>query len=162
MIFQHDLENAHIRFFRGAPSGDDWIANEGTIKRRGFEVVAETMPFFNFSILTGLSFVRTKPIYQSDKSIDNHTLDVGIRYDDKKSFRAELFGHYINWDDEDPQSHYDDFIWDYNLSWNIFTAKGAEVELFLTAHNIFNGAQYSSADQKNPRRWYEGGLQLNF
>jgi len=35
-------------------------------------------------------------------------------------------------------------------------------ELFLTAHNLFNGSQYTFGDSKNPGRWIEAGIRFKF
>ncbi len=49
------------------------------------------------SLSTGFAYVD---IDQTDKrgGSYNYACNIGIRYDDKKSFRAELFGHYVWWD----------------------------------------------------------------
>jgi vitamin B12 transporter len=53
-------------------------------------------------------------------------------------------------------------IWDLNLARKVLEKGGAVVELFFTAHNIFNGAQYASAFFPNPKRWFEGGVRCKF
>jgi vitamin B12 transporter len=92
-----------------------------------------------------------------------YSYNVGIRYDDRRSFRAQLFGHYIWWDtDPFSNSSYDDFIWDLNLNKKIYSKKTTSTEIFFTAHNLFNGAQYPVGDNKNPRRWVEAGIRVKF
>jgi len=53
-------------------------------------------------------------------------------------------------------------IWDLNLAKRFFERDGRALEAFFTAHNIFNGAQYSNGLFPNPRRWFEGGLRFKF
>ena len=88
---------------------------------------------------------------------------LGLRYDDKKSFMAEVFGHYMWWNLYAPaNARYDDFIWDLNLSKTVFFQEKTAAELFLTAHNLFNGSQYTFGESKNPRRWVEAGIRVKF
>jgi vitamin B12 transporter len=53
-------------------------------------------------------------------------------------------------------------IWDLNLARKVLEKGEAVVELFFTAHNIFNGAQYSNGFFPNPKRWFEGGVKCKF
>ena len=57
---------------------------------------------------------------------------------------------------------YSAFIWDLNLIKKIYTTDKRTLEIFLTAHNIFNGSQYLLEFSKNPRRWIEAGARLKF
>ena len=75
---------------------------------------------------------------------------------------AELFGHYVWWDLDKYCTEYDDFIWDLNLIKKIWSKKKAATELFFTAHNIFNGSQYTYGDSKNPGTWIEAGIRFKF
>jgi vitamin B12 transporter len=110
----------------------------------------------------GFAYVDIDPQNEIGASY-NYMYNIGIRYDDKKSFRAELFGHYVWWDlDEYWMAEYDDFIWDLNLNKRIWSEGKAATELFLTAHNIFNGSQYTYGDSKNPGTWIEAGIRFKF
>jgi vitamin B12 transporter len=57
---------------------------------------------------------------------------------------------------------YTTFIWDLNLSKKILERGAAAVELFFTAHNLFNGSQYLDGTFPSPRRWFEGGARFKF
>ena len=92
-----------------------------------------------------------------------HAWNIGLRYDDRKSFRAQLFGHYVWWNlPAEVMASYDDFIWDINVSKKIWSREKSAVELFFSAHNIFNGAQYTRGDIENPGRWVEAGTRISF
>ena len=145
-IFHHDLKND--------------IINEGKVRRNGLEIEAETVPIYNISISAAFAYVD---IDLTDERATNYAYNIGIRYDDKKSFRAELFGHYVWWDfDGSYMAEYDDFIWDLNLNKRIWSEEKTALELFLTAHNIFNGSQYTYGDSKNPKTWIEAGIRFKF
>jgi len=160
-VFHHDLKNALVKDYRKEPAYAIHI-NEGKVRRNGFEIEAETVPVYNISMSAGFAYVDIDPTDEKGVSY-NYACNIGIRYDDKKSFRAELFGHYVWWDlDEDYMAEYDNFIWDLNLNKRIWSKEKAATELFLTAHNIFNGSQYTSGDNKNPETWIEAGIRFKF
>ena len=163
-IFHHDLKNALVLDYYGGgpPAYNDIFINKGKVRRNGLEIEAETVPIYNMSMSAGFAYIDIDPQNEIGASY-NYTCNIGIRYDDKKSFRAELFGHYVWWDvDEYCMAEFDDFIWDLNLNKRIWSEEKAAAELFLTAHNIFNGSQYTYGDSKNPERWIEAGIRFKF
>ncbi len=159
-VFHHDLKNALVlnRYGGGPPAYNDIFINKGKVRRNGLEIEAETVPIYNMSLSAGFAYVDIDPTDEKGVSY-NYACNIGIRYDDKKSFRAELFGHYVWWDLD---GSYDDFIWDLNLNKRIWSKEKAATELFFTAHNIFNGSQYTSGDSKNPKTWIEAGIRFKF
>lgn len=162
-FFYHELENAlsRERFGAGSPTFNDLFINKGKIRRQGLELEAETVQLFNLSFRGGAAYVKTKP--SDDSDTEKHIYNIGVQYDDKTSLKAQLFGHFVWWDlDGFFKANYDDFIWDLNLIKKIFSKGNTFSEVFLTAHNIFNGAQYTFGDSKNPQRWLEVGLRVNF
>lgn len=163
-IFHHDLENAlALDYYGGGPPAyNDIYINKGKVRRNGLEIEAETVPIYNMSMLAGFAYLDIDPQNEIGGTY-NYIYNIGIRYDDKKSFRAELFGHYVWWDvDEYYMAEFDDFIWDLNLNKRIWSKEKAATELFLTAHNIFNGSQYTYGDNKNPGTWIEAGIRFKF
>jgi vitamin B12 transporter len=60
------------------------------------------------------------------------------------------------------EARYDDFIWDLNLIKSIYAKGKTSSELFFTAHNLFNGSQYTFGDSKNPDTWIESGIRVKF
>jgi len=163
-IFYHDLNNELIRETGavGPPTFNDLFVNKGDIRRQGLELEAETVSFYNLSAAAGFAYVRIKSSNETESS-DRYTYNIGVKYDDRKTFQAQLFGHYIEWDfDADPQADYGDWIWDLNLAWKIVAAKQYDAGLFLTTHNLLNGNQYTFVDDKNPKRWIEAGIKITF
>jgi len=163
-VFHNELKNAlTVDYYGGGPPAyNDIIINKGKARRNGFEIKAETSSVYNMSMSAGFAYVDIDPT--DEKGIGyNYTCNIGIRYDDQKSFMAELFGHYV-WRDLDGSymAKYDDFIWDFNLNKRIRSKEKTATELFFTAHNIFNGSQYILGDSKNPGTWIEAGIRFKF
>ncbi|KAF0218686.1 MAG: iron complex outermembrane recepter [Geobacteraceae bacterium] len=134
-------------------------------RKQGVEVEIKTVPFHNTSLAAGFAYVDAGNRDTGERltGIARNTFDLGLHYDDGRSLRGALTGHYIRWV-ADPGSNgkFSAVIWDLNLAKKIFGAESTAVELFLTAHNIFNGAQYQNETFKNPRRWFEGGIRFKF
>lgn len=162
-VFQHDLSDNMVRspLAGGPPLFNDLFVNQGDIRRQGIEVETDTVPFHNLSLKAGFAYVKIKP--SSSESLVNYAYNIGIRYDDRKSLMAQLFGHYVWWNaDSALNAKYNAFIWDLNVRKKICSTDKTDTELFMTAHNIFNGSQYTNGDVKNPRRWVEAGLRFRF
>lgn len=164
-LFYHYMKDAIVRepFGGDPPAFNDIFVNEGRVKRKGIEIEAETAPFYNLSLKAGFAYVK-KDFSEEDNDTNNYVYNITLKYDDRKSFTAQLYGHYIWWDIKDPalNAKYSAFIFDLNLKKKIYSTETTNAEIFLTAHNIFNGSQYSSADFKNPGRWVEAGLRIRF
>ncbi len=149
--FHHEQKNALV----------DCI-NKGKKRRNGFEIEAETVPIYNTSMSASFAYVDIDPTDEKGSSC-NYACNIGIRYDDKKSFMAELFGHYVWWNLEKFYvAKYDDFMWDLNLNKKIRSKTKVATELFFTAHNIFNGSHYTYYEYKNPETWIEAGIRFKF
>ena len=140
-----------------------WI-NQGKTRRQGIEFEAQTIPLYKFTFSTGFSYVHIKSSEEPDTE-NQYTYNLSIKYDDKKTFYAELFGGYTWWNMKNgnsDNSKYDTFIWDLNINKKLNFKTNFSPDIFLTAHNIFNGSQYVSSNNKNTRRWVEAGLRLRF
>ncbi len=170
-LFHHNLENAIFLDPGGSDRPtendlpqNDLLRNGGKVIREGLELEIKTVPVHNFSISAGFAYTHIRGNNQSQDS-DPYTLNIGLTYNDKKSFRAELFGHYIHPGFEDAHRgqgyKYDDFIWNINMK-KSFKRNNCNTEIFMTAHNIFNGSQHSFGDERNPERWFEAGLRFKF
>jgi len=163
-VFHHEVEDALLiePFGGGPPAFNDIYVNRGDIRRQGLEIEAETIPIHNLSLLAGFAYVDFHPAKEegSDKM---HSYKAGLNYENRKSFTAQLFGSYVWWDlDPAYKASYDDFIWDLNLNKIISSREKTSAKLFLTAHNLFNGSQYTFGDIKNPKRWVEAGIRVGF
>ena len=163
-LFYHDLKNEIklIPFGAGPPSFNDIFMNSGTVKRRGFEAKITTRPVFHTTVYAGTTYVHIDPVKSSGMN-DLYTVDIGIKYDNQKSLRAQLYGNYVFWDyDQSILADYSDFIWDINLIKNFLLSEDKDIELFFSIHNIFNGSQYTDGENRNPSRWAEAGIRFKY
>ncbi len=134
--------------------------NKGNQKRQGIEIEMKTLPVYNTILFAGATFIDISGS-STDLTMPRYTYDLGLEYNDKKSLRAILKGHYIWWINAF-DGDYNSFIFDLNVIKNIYKKEDHTLEAFLTAHNIFNASQYAVGDFKNPKRWIEGGLRYKF
>nr|CBX29142.1 hypothetical protein N47_J01230 [uncultured Desulfobacterium sp.] len=163
-VFRHEIKDVLKREASagGAPAFNDLYINSGASRRQGIELEAETVPVYNLSLRSGFAYVDINPATEYGAA-GIYTWNIGLNYNDKKSFRAQLFGHYAWWDlGSASRASYDDFIWDLNLNKKIYSNELIATDLFLTAHNIFNGSQYVLGDIQNPKRWVEAGIRFSF
>lgn len=163
-LFRHDMDNALTLepYGGGPPAYNDLVVNNGEIRRQGLELEVQTLPFHHLSLQAGFSYVDISPSNASGAE-ETYTWNIGLTYDDRKSFRAELFGRFVEWD-ADPilNAFYDDFIWELNLNKKVFSGKTMNAEIFFTANNLFSGDQFSSGDNRNPGAWIEAGVRFRF
>ncbi len=162
-VFFHNMRNATTRepYGAGPPTFNDLNINNGKVRRRGFEAEAETLKVYNVSFKAGVSYVDIDPPNTSGAS-EIYSYLIGVKYDGN-FLSAQLFGYY-NWYDLKNISgaSYDDFIWDLNINKEILLDQHSAIKLFVTAHNLFNGSQYTYSENINPRRWLEAGIKLRF
>lgn len=133
--------------------------------KQGVEVEAKTVPILNTSLSAGYTFIdaTNRDTGEVLQNIPRQIVKLGLHYDDKNSFRGSLLGRYAWWNaSADNNARYNPIIWDLNLSKKVLRTHDSAVELFFTAHNLFNGAQYNFDAFKNARRWVEGGIRFNF
>lgn len=144
---------------------EDWNLILVKHKRQGVEVEARTVPLFNTSLAAGYTFVdvRSRESGEVVRNIPRQVVKLGVHYDDRSSFRGTLLGRYVWWNaSADNNARYTAIIWDLNLSKRVFALRDTAVELFFSAHNLFNGAQYNFDAFQNARRWLEGGIKFSF
>jgi vitamin B12 transporter len=164
-LFRHEVKDtlSFVPFGGGPPSFNDIFENNGKTRRQGGELELQTISFYNFYFVGGFSYIHFSPPNEGSGTKNLYSYSLGFRYDDNKSLYAELFGHYVWWNlDSSYMAKYDDFLWDLNLTKKIFVQQKTSTEVFLTAHNLFNGDQYTLGDSKNPRRWIEAGIRIKF
>ena len=125
----------------------------------------KTLPVFNTSLLAGYAFIDAtdRETGRRIPNIPRTTCDLGLDYNDNESLRGALRGHYIWWNaDAVSAGRYRAIIWDLNLSKKVLERGDTAMELFFTAHNLFNGAQFLDGTFRNPGRWFEGGARVKF
>lgn len=159
-LFRHDVSD-FIAFNRNVARYE----NQGNQRRQGIEVEVKTIPVFNSVLSTGYMFIdaRDRKTGKQVKNIPRHTVDVAINYDDRKLLRGGLVGRYTQWNAKANFNSRDSaMLWDLTGGVRIFSNKEMAGEMFFVAHNVFNGSQYLTDLNKNPNRWFEGGIRVNF
>ena len=163
MFFRHDMDD--VLSTELLPDGLFTYVNKGKQRRQGVEAEIRTMPVYNTSLMAGYAYVDAKDRITGEEinGVATYTIDVGVQYDDKKSFQGTLKGHYIRWHVNPPETgSFNAMVWDLNLAKKVYTGIDRTVALFFTAHNIFNSAQYAITPFRNPGRWFEGGVRFDF
>jgi vitamin B12 transporter len=160
-LFQHKLDYVQTISNEGPPTFRSILINGGTSTRKGFEIEAGTIPFYNISLTSGYSYSKIDPSNDSGAS-KVYTYDAGVAYDDGDSIHAQFKGRYVFWGTPKDTSNYGDFIWDFNVNKKITAFQSVKPEFFFTAHNLFNGLQYTDYSQINPGRWLEAGVKFHF
>jgi vitamin B12 transporter len=162
-LFRHDISDLQDSF----PLGDEVFTyiNHGKQRRQGVEAEVKTMPVFNTSLTAGYALIDAKDRLTGAEVPDTarYTWDVGLQYDDRKSFRATLKGHFIRWNGSTPDTTSNStMIWDLYLGKKFSISEQREMEVFFSGRNLFNGGQYQINLYRNPGRWFEGGLRFSF
>lgn len=136
--------------------------NIGSVTRQGFELEAETAPFYNLTLRAAHAYVNIDRHSDPEARVQ-YSYQTGIKYDDRQSLMAQLSGTYIWWDlPAGRLAKYNTFVWDANLSKRFPVAGTTSTELFLTVHNLFNSANFTMEVYPNPGRWFEGGVRVRF
>ena len=141
------------------------MQNIGRERRQGVEFEARTAPVLNTSLSAGAEFITAKDLDSKQHLYDIpvQVYDVGLRYDDKNSFKVLLQGRHINWNAEEwEKSKYHSMILDLAITKKVYQRKEATLEAFVNAHNLLNTPQYNIYVYPNPARWYEAGLRYQF
>jgi vitamin B12 transporter len=134
-------------------------------RRQGIELEAKTAPVYNTSLTAGADFIDAKDLDTGERiqDIPTHVYDLGVVYNDERSWRARLNGRYINWNAQpEYQGKYNSPVFDLNVIKKIYQHGDASLEAFVNAHNIFNSSNYLLFIYPNPDRWFEGGLRYKF
>ncbi|MBF0558149.1 MAG: TonB-dependent receptor [Nitrospirae bacterium] len=159
-VFRHDTSNELVLDSTNRLA--QTYRNGGHATRQGYEFEAETVPLYNISLKVGNAYVHKNDDSSPDPTV-NYSYFLGLKYDNRKSFVAQLMGSYVWWDQPASQlAKYDTFIWDLALTKKIYTTEKTSAEVFLTVHNLFSGSYYTSNVEPNPQRWVNGGLRFKF
>lgn len=170
-LFLHETTKAMSQEAIASNPPFNHVVNGGDVTRQGYELEAESVPFHSTSLKLGHAYAHTKadatPPDRVNNNWNTYSWLVGIKYDDRRSFTAQLNGSYIWWDYAPtqpaiPNAIYDTFIWDLTATKRFQTSDTTTLETFLTIHNLFSGAHYTSPLFPNSPRWVEGGLRFKF
>lgn len=158
-LFRNDTDNISVY-----DSQNDSYLTERQIMQ-GFEVEMRTAEVLNLSLQSGYTFVDARRSKDDSvvRDVPTNTLQLGIRYDDHKRFKALLTGRHISWNaDAYHNGSYQGMLWDLHLNATPFSGDLKGAELFFSIRNIFNGSQYLDEIYRNNGRWAEGGVRFRF
>ena len=143
------------------------VDNAGKVRRHGFDLDLRTQEFNGLSLRTNFTYSAEDSMGDGSTNLEGEetysaNLIFGYRHK-PTSIRAELAGNYIWYNQEVQNDTHDNdrILWDALLSRN-FSLSYCRGDLFLKAHNIFNGNQMWDVDYPNPERWVEVGAVFKF
>jgi vitamin B12 transporter len=163
--FRNDIRDAITSESTGPDPYPVTRVNKGRQRRQGVEFAVKTTPVYNTSLSAGAEYIDAQDLETGDKvkDIPSNVYDIGLRYDDERSFKALLQGRYINWN-ADPiwNGKYGSFIFDLTAAKKIYSRQASSLEAVASVHNILNDDQYFTELYKNPGRWFEAGIKYKF
>lgn len=162
--FRHDISDAIVEeSIDGDPVYTFTLTNKDRQRRQGVEVQFKTVPFRHVTFSGGAAYIHVKNLtnHETVRDTPKYTYDFSLKYDNEKSWKALVRGRYIWWDSTRPVS-YNAVIVDANLIRRLYKKDSSECEVFVAAHNIFDGNQQVSIYYKIPDRWLEAGLRFKF
>ncbi|NVO00358.1 MAG: TonB-dependent receptor plug domain-containing protein [Geobacteraceae bacterium] len=136
-------------------------------KIQGVEVEARTTPLYGFSLSSGYTHTDYR---DRDTNVRYHTypanlLKLALHYNNSSiGLKGVLTSNYV-WMrlDEGWDGHSSPLVTDVTVTQKLFPTKELSPEVFFSAHNIFNGAQYTlNTYDNNAKRWVEGGVRFKF
>ena len=163
-VFRHDIRDSIVIKWLDPPDNTLYTnINEDRVRRQGVEFQVRTVPFYHLTLSGGAAFMDVKNLTDDETihDVPKYTYDISVKYDDEKTLKALLTGHYIWWDST-KNGKYNSLIVDFNVIKRFYKLDDREAELFVTAHNIFDGEQHPTYLYMNPGRWVEAGLRYKF
>jgi vitamin B12 transporter len=136
--------------------------------RQGVDLEGRTTPLLGFALTGGFTYTdawdkQTKTELTSEENGPSQNFKVGLLYDNAPlGLRGAFNGNYAIWNFPEGSSGKSSPVWDLHLTQKLFLGEDFIPELFFSAHNIFNGAQYLTDVRPNAPRWFEGGARFRF
>lgn len=159
-LFRNEIWDIQANDADGKPITERHIA-------LGTELEVRTIPVLNTSLGAGWTFTdttRSSDGSQIGGGVPRHTVQLSVRYDDKR-YRAQLTGRHIDWNSNiEPgfNGKYSGLVWDLHLGATLLKRENSSLELFFSGHNLFNNDQYWVDALPTTGRWFEGGVRVNF
>lgn len=164
-FFYNTLRNS----VSGGAASDVTTTNQD---RQGFEIEARTVPFFDFSLSSGYTFLyardtdtRERLQTNGQQSVPPHLVKLALNYDKSSiGLRGSLIGNFVSWNSSVyPPAKEDGMVWDLHLNWKLYPKWDMSPELFFSGHNLINSNQTVDSTLYNTAsRWFDGGLRLRF
>jgi vitamin B12 transporter len=164
-LFYHDIDDILIEKFLG--EGKFTTENAGSARTTGGEIEIATNPFKGFVFKGGVHYERTErldfsePLFFDTREV--YGVNAALAYDGSGGFRADVKAHYLWWDMTDFwRADSGGVVVDLNVAEKFVDTGAVALELFGTAHNIFNAHSYNDRFHPNPEQWLEAGLRCTF
>ncbi|MCB2184064.1 MAG: TonB-dependent receptor [Desulfobulbaceae bacterium] len=156
-LFEH-----HVKDEWDYDYATDLYYNGGKAKRYGVEVEVETFPWHDFSALASYTYVYTGT-YGTEVNDDSYSAKLTLRYDNPDFVIADLFGRYMWWNENlKSNTGMTAMVWDLSLTKPLQLNERSSMDLFFTAHNLFDGRDYWHEIYDNAHRWVEAGIKFHF
>jgi vitamin B12 transporter len=165
-LFLHDIDD--IMLDKDLGGGLFTVENAGKERTIGGELEITTKKYHGFILKGGFHYENIELVnFSSDRLFDTtkrYGFNTSLSYDEGKGLRAVLKGHYLWWNlPSFWEAQYNGFVMDFNIIKDILKKQQQiSLEVFFTAHNIFNASSYDNNQGMNPRRWLEAGLRCRF
>jgi len=143
--------------------------NEGKVRRHGIDLDLRTQEFHGLSLRANFTYSTEDSMGDGSMNLEGdetYSANLILGYRHKPTgIRAELAGNYIWYNvsmlSPTPTPDSDTMLWDAMLSKD-FSLPVCSGDIFLKAHNIFNGNQMWDIDYPNPEHWVEVGAVFRF
>lgn len=164
-LFLHDIED--VRVDKDLGDGTFTAENGGKERTIGGELEIITKAYKGFTLTAGFHYENIELLDFSDVRLFDvsnvYGINTTLTYNEGKGLRAMLKGHCLWWNAPTYwEAKYNGFIVDFNIIKDVLKKKDTNLDVFFTAHNIFNAASYNDVFVKNPNRWIEAGLRYKF
>ena len=164
-LFYHDIDEILIE--KVFEPGKFTTENGGSAKTTGGEFEIATNSYRGFVFRSGVHYERTERLDFSDPLFfdvrDVVGVNAALTYDAHEGLRGTVQAHYLWWDmTEFWNSDSAGVVVDLTVDKRILRTGKISLELFGSAHNIFNAHSYNDSFQTNPERWAEAGVKISF
>ncbi len=161
-LFRHDVEDG-ITNETVDDAGTWTFVNKDKVRRQGVEIDARSVAFHGIALEGGatLTDAENRTSGNEDFWFADSTYRIGLSYTGGRGLRVLLNVHNTHWETPSRLTPEADPVADLHFSQEIAVA-GLTLDLFGSAHNLFDSDQFLSASYPNPGRWLEAGLRLKF
>lgn len=164
-LFHHDIDDILVE----QPLGEGQLSTEngGSARTTGGEFEIATNSFKGFVFKSGVHYEQTERLDFSEPLYFDRRDVVGVNatlaYDGHKGIKGDVKAHYLWWDmTEFWGGDSGGVVVDLSMAKKFLDTGTIELELFGSAHNIFNAQSYNDRFHQNPEQWLEAGLRCTF
>jgi len=136
--------------------------------RQGIDLELRTSPLYGFALAGGYTYAdgwdkQSKQELTATEVGPRQSAKLALNYDNASlGLRGALTGNWAHLHDPAHPPRDGAVIWDLHLTRKLFPGEELSPELFFSARNLFNGAQYLNVLHANPARWFELGARYRF